>query len=403
MKINSIENGGFGCILSPAILCNNKTKKNYISKLLSYHDGIKEMYNITKLQKLLKKIPNYSNYFLIDDITSCKTTKHKIKTNCKQYLSNEIINIIMPYGGIDLREYYNKKISVENEIELNNKLIELLTKAILPMNKLHIFHGDIKSKNILVTFINNKINLKLIDWGISHVSKEIIQSRPLHINMPFSIILFEPEFKKSFINYLSKDVVLNYQLIRTFIINYYTERLNKDISHFYIFNNLMKKLFYEDLINIKNIKEKHFIIYYEYTFYFIIEYLTAIIYHYTKNKVLNLDKYYNDIYSKIIDIWGFFNLFDMLYDKVYNIKVKDKYDNNILFLIKDFYVNEIYSNPLQIINTDKMIITIKEINNNLNKTSTFVYKTNIKKNLYKIKLNSTIKNKINTYSTFIIS
>jgi hypothetical protein len=50
-----------------------------------------------------------------------------------------------------------------------------------------------------------------------------------------------------------------------------------------------------------------------------------------------------------------------------------------------------------------MILTIKEINDNLNKTSTVVYKTELNKNSYKVKLNSTIKNKINTYSTFILS
>jgi serine/threonine protein kinase len=410
MKKYNIENGGFGCILYPAILCknkNNKTHKKYISKLLSYDDGEKERYNITKLQKLLKKIPNYSNYFLIDDIISCEMYKDQIKTNldkCKDVnLSNDLINIVMPYGGISLLEYYNKNLSVKEEIIINNKLIELLLKAILPMNKLHIFHGDIKANNILVSFNNNNINLKLIDWGISQVSKEPIESRPLHINMPFSIILFETEFKESFIDYLNQDVVLNYQLIRTFIINYYTERLSKSISHFNIFNNLIKKLFYEDLINIKNVKEKLYMIYYEYTFYFIIEYLTAIVFHYTKNKVLNLDKYYNAIYSKIVDIWGFFNLFDLLYNKIYNVKTKDKYHHNILFLIKNFYVNEIYTKPLQIINTNKMIETIKEINDNLNKTSTIFYKNELKKNVYRVKLNSTIKNKLNTYSTFILS
>jgi hypothetical protein len=83
--------------------------------------------------------------------------------------------------------------------------------------------------------------------------------------------------------------------------------------------------------------------------------------------------------------------------------VKDKYNNNILFLIKNFYVNEIYTKPLQIININKMISTIKEINDNLNKSSTVVYKTELNKNSYKVKLNSTIKNKINTYSTFILS
>lgn len=410
MKMNTIENGGFGCILYPGISCKNnknKTKKRYISKLLSYQDGIKEIYNINKLKELLKKIPNYSNYFLIDNISSCELHKDNIKTKIKKCknknLSNEIINIVMPYGGINLYEYYNKKLSVEEEINMNNKLIELLTKAIIPMNKLHIYHNDIKAKNILVTFYNNNLNLKLIDWGISQVSKKIIDSRPLHINMPFSIILFESSFKESFIDYLKQDVIINYQLIRTFIINYYTERLNKSINHFDVFHNLMKKLFYKDLKNIKNINEKKFIIYYEYTFYFIIEYLTKIIFHYTKNKVFNLDKYYDDIYSKIIDTWGFFNLFDLLYNKIYNAKTKDKYDNNILFLIKNFYVNEIYSNPLKVIDINKMINIIKEINNNLDKTSTNFYKYELKNNIYNVKLNSTIKNKLNTYSTFIIS
>jgi serine/threonine protein kinase len=374
MKKEEIENGGFGCIIHPAISCKNKTQKKYISKLLSYHDGMKEMYNINKLQKILKKIPNYKKYFLIDKIDSCKmyksTIKKKIKKCKKLHLSNELINIIMPYGGINLTQYYKQQLSSQEEINLNNKLIELLIKAILPMNRLNMYHGDIKANNILITFIENKINLKIIDWGISGATNEIVEARPLHINMPFSIILFENDFKETFMKYLNQDILFNYQSIRTFIINYYTERLSKDINHFNIFDNLMKKLFYKDLINIKKINE---VIYYEYTFYFIIEYLTNILFHYTKNKVFHLDKYYQDIYSKIIDVWGFFNLFDLLFNKIYNKKTKDKYDKNILYLIKNFYINNIYTNPLKRINTDKMIHIIQELNHNLNKTTTHFY------------------------------
>ena len=51
----------------------------------------------------------------------------------------------------------------------------------------------------------------------------------------------------------------------------------------------------------------------------------------------------------------------------------------------------------------QVLKTIKEINSNLNKSSTIVYRSELKKNSYKVKLNSTIKNKINTYSTFILS
>ena len=63
----------------------------------------------------------------------------------------------MPYGGIDIGDYIVKtELNHVKMIQLNNSLINLLTKGIEPMNKKHIYHVDIKESNVLVD--DNSIN-----------------------------------------------------------------------------------------------------------------------------------------------------------------------------------------------------------------------------------------------------
>ena len=207
--------GGYGCIFSPALRCaGSNERKGDITKLLQKNDANDEWNELKNVRNIVKNIPNYNNYFLVNNIFKCKPntiTENDLKNViiCENALGSigistteinknldklEIIN--MPYGGIDLL-----KIITENKelfSTLNNILLELLVKGILSMNKLGFFHCDIKAQNILYL----KQKCRLIDWGISvlinnipvKVIPEKFKNNKLQYNSPFSRIIFNQIF-----------------------------------------------------------------------------------------------------------------------------------------------------------------------------------------------------------------
>ena len=83
MKINEnkfggkvIASGGFGCVFSPALKCKGKRReKNKISKVMTKKHAIAEYNEIINIKKKLIKIPNYSNFFLVDNFDICEPEK----------------------------------------------------------------------------------------------------------------------------------------------------------------------------------------------------------------------------------------------------------------------------------------------------------------------------------------
>ena len=63
------------------------------------------------------------------------------------------------------------------------------------MNKIGVYHGDVKEGNILFNLNTQRIGL--IDWGLSFSTNstnakipKLLKNKPLQYNLPFSIILF---------------------------------------------------------------------------------------------------------------------------------------------------------------------------------------------------------------------
>ena len=67
-----IASGGFGCIFKPALKCENNPKNsdnvNKISKLMTTKHAKDEYKQIEIYNNLLKIIPNYENYFLVNNV-----------------------------------------------------------------------------------------------------------------------------------------------------------------------------------------------------------------------------------------------------------------------------------------------------------------------------------------------
>jgi hypothetical protein len=240
----AVAAGGYGCIFKPALSCaessinksssksnsskSSKSKTGLISKLLLKENAFSEMEEIERVLKYIKKNPNNSNYFIINDQVSlcapaplssrdlvkydeiCRETRIN-KTGITQTNINanlDKVNIItMLDGGEDLEKYFiglaknpliHDKFAIFQKI--NKTLIGLLNNAIVKLNKDGLYHLDIKASNIL---LGKDGHTRLIDWGTSFeynqrlkntgIPRRLFERALFQFNVPFSIILFRDD------------------------------------------------------------------------------------------------------------------------------------------------------------------------------------------------------------------
>jgi len=427
-----IASGGFGCIFKPELKCTNgsgSSKINRISKLMINKNAIEEYNLIQKFKNILNIIPNYNNYFLLDNFTLCrpnKLTKNDLKKynkKCKALKKknitvkninkslDKILSLNMPDGGIDIEVF----IEMDNNflknkfIKLNNSLIDLLKNGIIPMNKLNVYHCDIKDSNVLVQTNNKTLNTRLIDWGLSidyNSNQEFprkLYRRPFQYNVPFSIILFNKEFIKRYSNFVSLNPIPNYFQIREFVINYIFIWNNiRGPGHLDTINKIVKILTISKLSAIKNKKIKNHIIEYEFTYYYIVEYITKILNKYTNNGKLELSSYFNTVFLKNIDIWGFTMIYISIVQNLYNtFENLNDFQLQIIDKIKYIIIHFLYDNPIQPINIDSLVDELtnlnKVIDNNLSDLNTktdYFYKKGGTKKYNKMNKNRTRRRRI---------
>jgi hypothetical protein len=390
-----IESGGFGCIFKPQLKCNpnqilagdNKYfGEKGITKLMRTKHGINEYKEIKRFIPILKTIPNYKKYFIISDYTLCNPRPlsendlvdfNKVKCSPLKKLNitskninnnlNELLAINMPYGGLDVDAFIKKVIYKRNIIvKFNNKMIDLLTNAIIPMNKKGIFHGDLKSNNILVNVENNKLVLKIIDWGLSglyipNVTNESqfsesgfsddwkfipskFRDRPFQYNVPFSSILFSNDFNEIYSNLLiSKNgKITNYE-IKEFVISFFQEYVDTYKSgHLATFNSIFNhhkkliSLFSENNDSIRNnqIRINNKMVYNNIDY--IYQYIYEILLKFSKPYSFDVLGYFSQVYTKNMDVWGFVMSYVALCDYAQNIMHQNyntKVHNNMKLLL----------------------------------------------------------------------
>jgi serine/threonine protein kinase len=326
-----IGSGGFGCVFKPAIKCKGqKRNEKDITKLMKIKYAKNEYKGIQKYKELLDSIPNYRDYFLVDGFSICEPDKldeedlqkfdkkcgalKKMKITASNVNSNldKLRSLNMPYGGVDVGDYVERtRMDYKKMSEMNISLVELLKKGILPMNEKSIYHCDIKDSNILVQENHGgEVKTRLIDWGLSTVFKERnsipkpLTRRPLQFNVPFSIILFNDTFTKMHGEFLKKNKDPTYFETREFVINYVVTWINeRGPGHLKSLNNIFKAFFERGLINIeKQFKED--LIEFEYTFYFIFEYVSYVVFKFTRNGKFDKMEYFSQVFLKNLDVWG---------------------------------------------------------------------------------------------------
>ena len=398
-----IDSGGFGCVFKPALLCENQTKRttNSISKLLSKKHAIKEKNEIDFIYKKLSLVKNFNNYYLIDNITLCNPKplvksdlasfhskcsalkKHKLTSdNINDHLS-DLMMITMPDGGIPVDDFLmsNPDVSIFNR--LNNKLINLFINGIIPMNKLFIFHGDIKDSNILVDQKSSDMYTRLIDWGLtcSYQPNKTIKiphvwyNRPLQYNLPYSNILLSDIFTEMYRDFHKKkpspsDTEMD-KFVKKFITVFVNERGD---GHLKLINRIISMLIDQKLndISIKLTNDREHIL--KETKEILIRYISKILIEFhsiTVDSTFDLTDYLNEVYIYNIDTWGFviayFPIFELLYFNYTNLSKEQRFMFNTLKNLFQYIINSA-NEP---INPSKVISYLRILNIRSNNRSSF--------------------------------
>jgi hypothetical protein len=435
--------GGYSCVFKPQLKCKTRTKKikktylkNGINRRHNNTDGDKgiskllfkkyadiEMRNIEHFYNALKKIPKSHKYFLFTKTTACppdtisKRDLRGFDEMCTNFTSHDVnesnINspsvirslklINMPDAGISINEWLFLKDKdaviplTASRIKGFNKLISnLISNAIVPMNRQGVIHNDMKEDNVLIKDAttpnrNKKTNSApaptIIDWGISGISTrddpipEIIMNRYISISNPFSSILFTTEFGKKYSEFLKQNTIytihhvnnmrndpLFIKKLRDFSISQYLKnKENGHYSHIQNFFTNMFTLFPNAFTGISPDVKTSDDLYYALAS----KYISDVLLHFTEfderdgNIRFQYVSYFTKVYIFNCDIWGtafcysvFFSFRDAYkYDEYIGID-PDAY-SQFLRSILSIYMNQIMINGHEKINVSKLVKSIQ--------------------------------------------
>ena len=369
---NVVASGGYGCVFIPSLKCEGASKRtsNKISKLMTEAHATSEYEEINKIKVELDSIPNYQDYFLINDVTLCRPAKltnsdlKAFSNKCSALPKNditkknindkldEIMSLNLPNGGLPVDDYLYKNGSLQKMYNVNLALIKLLKKGIIPMNKRNIYHCDIKDSNIL---IDDSEKARLIDWGLSvdyTPNKTVVfpknwRNRPLQFNVPFSVIIFTDDFYRKYSDYLNDGGEVNKTELNIFVIDYLKYWMKeRGPGHYKFINEIMFMLYNNKLSSVSR-DSKPTLIETEITIPYIVNYIVDVLLHYTKFKSdgsLNLREYVNEVYIKIVDIWGFItSYYPMLEMLSTNREILNESEIKILEKIEDIFKEYLYT------------------------------------------------------------
>jgi serine/threonine protein kinase len=419
-----INSGGFGCIFLPEIICKNKNKNKHnknkhnktkkISKMMLNRHASDEYNQIMKIKQLVKKIPNYGDYFVIKNIDICKIKKltnedlekyqekcsalqkYKItKKNIRKSLDKiSIVNI--PYAGIALDKFIESKFTISRVTHLNKLLIELLNKAVIPMNNYGVFHSDIKASNILINESHKKV--RFIDWGltVTHPQKFFTEipskwkNRPFQFNVPFEVILFTDDFVSKMNDFIEKydNKSTNngnkmFQFVNDYIYYWLNERGKGHLSYIHSILSMLDII--KEIGDANNndsetksytkTKEKYVAQFgkYKETIDFITNYIVFILAKFTEfnnNGSFEMLNYINKIYKNYVDVWGLLITYIPIIEILYENKSKLEDSHKLLFYtLQKILIKHLYTPKVEIINLKTVSKDLKNMNTVLKKFS----------------------------------
>jgi len=403
-----IAAGGFGCVFAPGLLCQHETnrKKSTVSKLMNTEDANDE-YKLSKtIENKVKKISNYGNYFVLKNTELCKPKKltqsdlknytkkckslqkHEYTLNNINTKIDDLLIINMPNAGLPIDEYMESKQSFKAVHKMSQKLVELFTKAIVPMNNMNLYHNDIKDSNILVQEQGNRLYTRLTDWGLScsYVPGKnseipaVWKGRPIQYNTPYSIIICNTFFINKYTKFYNKsERIVNRQNLTTFVKKYIDEWSHvRGPGHIEMVYQLLKIISNEDPKT------------------FVVSYIVEILIHFNNDEhiIANMRDYLNTVFVKNVDKWGFVtSYYPILYSLNINKHILVNNTKRAFNILKELF-HYTYSNSASPLDENYILDSLDKFNNLIIVSNN----SNIKKHSTTIKNKNKSKSKTKTKS-----
>ena len=381
-----INSGGYGCIFKPALRCKGMKRpgKGSVSKLMTKETAHREMKLVERIDSRVRKIPDYKDYFLTQEIESCtpdRLTKRDLtgfSKMCQNFKNsgitarnvnenlNKLETLTMPDGGEDLSGFLRSVLLTRRLFAfLNNSLVSVINNAVVPMNNLGVYHLDLKATNIMVTPDDR---LKLIDWGISVTDESNIprslERFPIVFNLPYSSILFNSLFQPYYSDVLKRNPDLlngsreQNDNLREAIAGY-LYLISREIGEGHLkYISIMMARLYLPLVFARPMQyTSDFII--GLTTDRIVEYIEPILRRFTVNSRFDAAGYLK-VFTKNVDIWGMVTCYDAFMSSIQTMR-NGKLDP--LYLgIRSLFVDSLFKHPERELDVDALTTRLRLLN-----------------------------------------
>ena len=195
----AIAEGGYGCVFHPAIACDGNSQyagdNAYISKLMTTEAADDEMKESEDVRRIVGSAGLPTKYFGVPghkcgyipgsigpnelaDFTEPVSGRKRKSVKCRAVEAAaarpaDFSVLQSRYGGPDLYTTFNNVVfgaaSKTVVATATGSMLDMLAKAIVPMNEAELWHCDLKSENVLSR--PDGSDVMMIDWGLMRTAK----------------------------------------------------------------------------------------------------------------------------------------------------------------------------------------------------------------------------------------